>query len=83
MAAKVDHKEAKDLATYGQVIIQLARKHEGKGWLAYGSFFRQHMAAGAQLSWTDLNPSLVTATLLPLPLYIPHYDRYVLRPFQV
>ena len=64
MAAKVDHQECRDLAAYAQIVIHLARKHGGKGWLAYDKLFRQQMAAGAESSWAELNSSLMAATVL-------------------
>ena len=64
MAAKVDHKETRDLAAYGMLILHLARKHTGSGWLVYDRQFRQHQAAGANLPWADISPSLMAATVL-------------------
>ena len=40
MAAKVDSKECRDLAAYAQIIINLSRKHGGKGWMTYDRLFR-------------------------------------------
>ena len=64
VAAKVEHKETRDLLAYGQIIIELARKHAGSGWGTYDSLFRQLVNAGADLMWTDLNASLMAATFL-------------------
>ena len=47
MAARVDHEETRQLAAYGQIVIHLAHKHGGRGWLANDSAFRQQAAAGA------------------------------------
>ena len=63
MAARVDHQETRELAAYGSIVLQLARKHAGGGWLAYDRQYRQHQAAGANLSWTDISPSLMAATV--------------------
>ena len=52
------------MAAYGMIILQLARKHIGTGWLVYDRQFRQHQAAGANLPWSDLSPSLMVATVL-------------------
>ena len=41
VAAKISHQETRDLLAYGQIIIELARKHTGMGWYAYDSLFRQ------------------------------------------
>ena len=64
MAAKVDNQDCRDLAAYGMLVIHLARKHGGMGWLAYDSLFRQQQAAGAGHKWEELNPSLMAATVL-------------------
>ena len=64
MAAKVDHKETQELATYGLLIIQLAPKHGGLWWTTYDSLFRQQAAAGSDAVWMELNPSLMAATVL-------------------
>ena len=63
MAARVDHGEARELAAYGQIILHLARKHGGSGWIMYDKQFRQQRAAGALFPWTDINPSLMAATV--------------------
>ena len=56
--------EARDLAAYGMIILQLARKHGGMGWLVYDRQFQQHRAAGASMPWSDIYPSLMAATVL-------------------
>ena len=47
-----------ELLAYGQIIIQLGR------WLAYNRRFRQQVAAGTPLSWAEINPLLLSATVL-------------------
>ena len=64
MATSLELQEARDLAAYGMIVLQLARKHSGMGWLLYDRQFRQHRAAGAPMPWTDINPSLLAATVL-------------------
>ena len=64
MASRVDNQETRDLAAYGLIVLQLSRKHAGEGWLAYDRQFRQHQAAGANLPWADISPSLMAATVL-------------------
>lgn len=49
---------------YGQIILLQARKHEGLGWTVYDNQFRQQAAAGAGASWTEIDPSLMAATVL-------------------
>lgn len=67
LAAKIDHEETRRLAAYAMIILQLARKHGGSGWLLYDRQFRLQQAAGAGLSWADINPSLLAATVLGQP----------------
>ena len=63
LAAKADQ-ESRELAAYGMIVLQLARKHGGTGWLLYDRQFRQQRAAGATLPWTEINSSLMAATVL-------------------
>ena len=67
MAAKIDHEETRRLAAYGMIIMQLVRKHGGNGWRLYDKQFRLQQAAGAGLSWVEINPSLLAATVLGQP----------------
>lgn len=64
MAVKLQSPEARNLIAYGQIVLHLARKHGGRGWVAYDNLFRQQMAAGAPLSMAEINPSLMAATVL-------------------
>ena len=64
MATKTEAKEVRELAAYGQMVLHLAGKHGGKGWMAYDKLFRQQQAAGAAMPWAELNPSLMAATVL-------------------
>ena len=45
------------------LILQLARKHGGLGWVANDSQFRQQAAAGAPTPWFELNRLLMAATV--------------------
>ena len=64
MATKVDHRETRELAAYGMIVLAFANQHTGPGWQAYDRQFRQHQAAGANLPWAEINPSLMSATVL-------------------
>ena len=64
VAAKVDSPETRELMAYGKIIIALAQRHGGLGWAAYDALFRQQVAAGAEAAWSQLNPSLMAATVL-------------------
>ena len=63
VAAWVDLPGTRDLLAYDQLILQLARQHGGGGWIAYDSQFRQQAAAGATGPWSELNHSLMAATM--------------------
>lgn len=65
MATEVNHPETRELAAYGMLVLQLAQKHWGSGWLFYDKQFCQHKAAGAPLPWPDV--SLMEATVLGKP----------------
>ena len=64
MATKIDHAETRQLAAYGMIVLQLAQQHRGSGWKLYDRQFRQQHAAGAKVLWTEINPSLMVATVL-------------------
>ena len=51
------------LLAYGQLVVQLARKHGGLRWVAYNSQFQQQANAGASAPWFELNLSLMAATV--------------------
>ena len=53
--------EARELMAYGQIVLCLARRNRGKGWLAYDSAFHQQVLAGAPL---NLDASMMAATVL-------------------
>ena len=54
------------------IILQLVCKHGGSRWLLYDRQFRLQQAAGASLSWADINLSLMAATVLGQPNERPH-----------
>ena len=64
VAVRVPDPRLRELVAYGQIVIQLARSHGGSGWLEYDRWFRQQVAAGAPLSWSEINSSLMSATVL-------------------
>uniref|UniRef100_A0A1X7UES1 Cleavage and polyadenylation specificity factor subunit 4 n=1 Tax=Amphimedon queenslandica TaxID=400682 RepID=A0A1X7UES1_AMPQE len=64
MAVLCPETRVRELLAYAQIIIQLAQSHGGTGWLAYDRRFRQQVAAGTPLCWVEINPSLLSATVL-------------------
>ena len=63
VAARSEDSVTRDLMAYGLIVLHLARKHGGRGWLLYDAAFRQQMAAGS-LAWTDLNASMMAFMVL-------------------
>ena len=64
LAVKSDNEQVRDLAAYGQIIIQIAKQHGGRGWASYDKLFRQQLAAGATHSWREIDTSLLASTVL-------------------
>ena len=64
VAARSEDSVTRDLMAYGLIVLHLARKHGGRGWLLYDAAFRQQMAVGSLLAWTDLNASMMASTVL-------------------
>ena len=64
IAAKTECSATRELVAYAQIVVQLARKHGGLGWLAYDQHFRQQLAGGSGAMWNDINNSLMSATVL-------------------
>ncbi len=64
LTVKVPHLEARQIIAYMQIVIDLAQKHAGPGWLSYDALFRQHMNIGGISRWNELNTSLMAATVL-------------------
>ena len=68
MATKTADEETRQLAAYGMIALQLARKHSESGWLLYNCQCQQHIAACTTLPWNDLNPSLMASKVLASPV---------------
>ena len=64
VAAKVESPETKELMTYEKIIMSLVQRNGGLGWATYDTLFRQQVAAGAEAAWSQLNLSLMAATVL-------------------
>ena len=64
VAAKVNCSVARELMAYGKIIVHLAQRHGGLGWVTYDTVFKQQAAAGADSRWSMLNPSLMAGTVL-------------------
>ena len=55
---------ARDLMTYGRLILREAQRHGGMGWLEYDRVFRQQAAVESATRWSELNLSLLASTVL-------------------
>ena len=64
LAVSIEEKKARDLATYGQLVIYLAQRHGGRGWISYDRLFHQKIASGSSLAWNEFAPSLMASTVL-------------------
>ena len=54
----------RDMMAHGCIVLQLAHRHGGSGWLEYDRIFRQQAASDHSMPWNILNPSLMAATVL-------------------
>uniref|UniRef100_A0A1X7UQ12 Uncharacterized protein n=1 Tax=Amphimedon queenslandica TaxID=400682 RepID=A0A1X7UQ12_AMPQE len=64
VAVLVPDPRLRELVAYGQIVIELAQSYGGSGWLEYDRQFRQQVAAGVPLNWSEIDPSLMSATML-------------------
>ena len=51
------------MLAYGQLVLLLARKNGGLGWVAYDHQFHQQAAAGSTATWSELNLSVMATTV--------------------
>ena len=63
-AVRCRDEETHKLLIYSRLVMDLARKHGGRGWLDYDRVFRQQIAANPMFPWAELNPSLMAYTVL-------------------
>ena len=64
IVVRADHEPTKQLVAYAQIIIQLWWKHGGLGWRNYETRFHQQLAAGVQLDWTKVEPSILATAVI-------------------
>ena len=70
-AVRCKDPELRDLLAYGRIVLSLAQRHNGAGWLEYDRVFRQQATADHSIPWNTLNPSLMAATVLSTPALFP------------
>ena len=66
-AVLCDNQEIRDILSHGRIVLTLAQRHGGLGWLEYDRAFRQQATADSSIRWNTLNPSLMAATVLSAP----------------
>ena len=54
----------RQILAHGCIVLQLAQRHPGSGWLEYDRVFRRQAASDPSIQWNVLNPSLMAATVL-------------------
>ena len=64
IAIRCQDQSVRNMLTYGRIILHLALKHGGSGWLEYDRTFRQQAAADPTIPWNILNPSLMASSVL-------------------
>jgi len=65
MAVQTSDPQTQQHLTYARLILDMARKHGGRGWLEYDKTFRRQMACSPDhASWRELNPSLLAYAIL-------------------
>ena len=52
---------------YSRVIIREALQHSASGWLEYNRVFHRQLSIDPSMSWNNLQPSLLAATVLNQP----------------
>ena len=52
------------ILAHGCIVLQLAQRHSGTGWLEYDRIFRHQAASDPSIPWNVLNPSLMAMTVL-------------------
>ena len=63
VAVKVEDEKTRELIAYAQIILDMARRHGGTGWLAYDAHFRAQFFAGGIYKWNEVNPSLLASAV--------------------
>ena len=76
-AVRCTDPDIRNILAYGRIVLNLAQRHGGQGWLEYDRAFRQQAAADHSIQWNSLNPSLMAATVLSSPslspaIFCPH-----------
>ena len=63
-AVRCPDESTRQLVTYTRLVLHLAQKHGGSGWLDYDHTFRAQAASSAGVAWNAINPSLMASAVL-------------------
>ena len=64
IAVRCPDEATRDRITYARLILHLAQKHGGQGWLEYDHTFRAQAASDPTLKWNAINSSLMASSVL-------------------
>ena len=64
VAVRCPDEATRDRLAYARLVLHLAQKHGGQGWLDYDSTFRAQAASDPTLKWNAINPSLMASAVL-------------------
>ncbi len=67
MAVKSEDEQTQSMIAYAQIILDLARRYGGSGWLAYNTHFWAQLFAGKPFKWNEVNPSLLASAFFGNP----------------
>ena len=54
----------RDRLIYAKLVLHLAQKHGGQGWLVYDDTFRAQAASDPSVKWNAINPSLMASAVI-------------------
>ena len=64
VAVRCPDEATRDRLTYVRLILHLAQKHGGQGWLEYDHTLHAQAASDPTLWWNAINPSLMASSIM-------------------
>ena len=64
IAVRCPDEATRDRLSYARLVLHLAQKHGGQGWLDYDGTFRAQAASDPTLKWNAINSSLMASAVL-------------------
>ena len=64
IAVRCPDESTRQLVTYTCLVLCLAQKHGGSGWLDYDQTFRAQAASSPGVAWNAINPTLMASAVL-------------------